>query len=304
VKRSSLHLERKQGFWESAAYGLLLGVFIGFLITVTIFILARNKFQYIDKVHVVSNTIVSDEEVIGVVKEVLGSSCFIHASCHSRIWFPVYFAEKYISTRLPRIEEAHITFTDDGMIVQVTERVLFARFCMDRSNDYCYAVDSAGLMYSRLPKVSSLRYIPTFRMDADRVRVDLEGQILPLQLWGTSDVSAFQSLVSLVNEFGRVYTIEIGNRDVNVEIDRLYDYSLVQDTAVLKFNRESLNHPDTLAYIRASLDRLKSFKSFTEKFTVYPLSLEYLDFRFDKRLYMRFTDWNTEEELETEDKTL
>lgn len=280
-----------QSWFGSIMQGVLVGVFFGFLFVAGIFLVVREGYARIDTIVVSGNTVVPDSVVLAVVRDALSEDCFVHVVCGYTLWLPVEYIERYLVASVPRIKSASITVNANNSIsVAVNERDLYMRYCLDFENTTCYLVDSGGVLYGRAPRVTDVRFLPTVVPDSDKIFVDIVGQSMPLQLWGTVDMRRFNTLVDLVGAHARLYRVVYTRRDIIVEIDRLYDYSLVADTAHLKFNWESLDDPEAVMYMSASLDRLKTFQPFVDKFQLYPRDLEYLDLRFPKRLYMKFAD--------------
>ncbi len=278
------------------ATGVLVGVFGGFLFTTAILLLTRYEYSKITTVVVRGNTVVETTDIQNTVRRMLSENCFVHATCGYGLWVPLDYITTGLLTQFPRIHHANISYRGNGVLsVDVSERTVMFRFCLDEYLLNCYFADSESILFERAPQLSDLRYIPTVIPDATKIAVNIVGKALPLRLWGAEDLEQYRQLGDLLAPYGRMYRIRYSKRDIVVEMDRLYDYSLVSDTALLKFNKESLVDPERMMYMRASLDRLISFQPFVDKFKLYPQSLDYLDLRFPKRLYMKFDTTESEE---------
>jgi len=286
-------------FGSILATGVLVGVFGVFLIVAGIFLIVREGYTRISSVVVSGNSIVETTQLQDAVDSILSEDCFIHASCGYGLWTPIKQIRSSLLSQFPRLQTSSVSYDGNNILnIVATERVVAFRFCLDESLSTCYFADQQSILFERAPHLSDLRYIPTVIPDRTKIAVDLVGTHLPVRLWSVGELYQYKQLTELLIPFARVYNIRYSRRDITVEVDRLYDYSLVGNTAMLKFNRESLSEPERVMYMRASLDRLISFQPFSDNFKIYPQSLDYLDFRFPKRLYMKFETTESEELIE------
>lgn len=294
----SRHKSRKSSgrtFGSSVALGLLMGAFGGFLFASTIFLVAQNQYSKVTSISVSGNKVIDSAKIRNSVRSVLAEDCFINATCGYGLWLPGEHVAQVLSSQFPRLERVSVMYSDGGAVsVSVQERTTAFRFCFDELMTACYLADVNGYLFERAPMVSDLRTIPTVIPDASKIKIDATGLYLPMKLWSRDEIEQYHALLDLLQPYARAYRIQYSRRDINVEVDHLYNYGIAGDTAVLKFNRESLNNPERIMYIRASLERLISFQPFADRFKVYPVSLDYLDLRFPKRLYMKFANSETE----------
>jgi hypothetical protein len=275
-------------FWYSISFGVLIGSFIGFLVISGIYSITQHKYSYINRIVVSGNRVVDSASLTALVDDVLNEYCFVHASCRYGLWLPIDHIHDVILTTYPRIQSVVIEYADNEVSLSVVERDIAFRYCGDESRLYCYFADNNSVLFERAPHMSDLRVIPTVIPDNDKIRVDIVGKILPVRLWSQRDTDSFTKMLEVVGKHARIYNVTFSRRDMNVEVDKLYNYSLVSDTAVLKFNRASLVDATQVPYVIASIDRMKSFQPFASRFSVYPGALEYIDFRFPRRMYMKF----------------
>lgn len=277
------------------SFGILVCVFCVFLVVASVYIIVREEIGKVTEIQVTGQEIISQQEIISEITDILHEDCLIYASCEYVYWLPKEKIQHKLQLAFPRIEAVSVTTNyRDTLSVDVYERHLQYRYCNDELATDCYLVDSQGIAYDKAPKVSDLRGVSTvvFRHPLAITVPDT----LPVQVFSDSLLHELTMIQDVIDPIGRVYTLSISKRDINVELDRLYDYSIANDTAIIKFNRKALHDPNSTEYVRAGLNRIESFKPFTDSFLEDPNSLEYLDVRFPKRIYMKFSDGEIIEE--------
>ncbi len=272
----------------SIMYGLLIGAFVGFVIAAGVFVITREGYSRIDTIHVTGTRAIDSADIQIVLEQALQEDCFLHAPCGYGLWLPTEYTSRRLSVEFPRIDRVSLVYSEGTLSVVVQERDIAFRFCLDAAYQYCYFADKNSVLFERAPLLSDVRYLPTVLPDTTKISIGIVGESLPVRLWSQAEVDQYNNVMSVVQSFARPYVVRYTRRDMQIEVDKLYDYSLVADTASLKFNRESLGDTVQLAYITASLDRLSTFQPFSSQFTANPALLEYLDFRFPKRMYMKF----------------
>lgn len=263
------------------AWGCLL---VAIIIACLSFISFTNALR-VSTITLTGNDIVPEAEIRAVVGEMTASRMLFIFSRKNIALFPTRAIEKKILSSIPRTETVNVRRTGlNSVNITLGEREPSALWCQSNSLDapefsaeHCYLLDHHGLIFAEAPTYSG----PVFIRFVEHTEGDTSPiwrQFLP--------VDRFQSLLSFVNDLATVSVVKSKPSIVfmrsDSDIDIIFDDNL----------KLSLSGSRPLSDSRRAIELLLVNSDFVSLLKDGSKHLEYLDARFEGKVFYKFSDVN------------
>jgi cell division septal protein FtsQ len=230
-------------------------------------------------ISVSGTNMLSATAVRGVVDEQLSGRVSGIFSKRNVLLYPKSAIEAHLQEKFPALASAELEsagITSGDLLVSIQEREAFALWCAGMLESSCFAIDTTGFVFASAFQAQALDAgLLVFRGSLATTTDTIGAHVLP---------GEFQNVMSTIDALSRVVP---GPASVHIENEKI---SLRYPSGLLvHFTTERSNNPEVLAAnFRIALE--------SEALSGVPHErIEYIDLRFENRLYYRLRGSSAQE---------
>ncbi|MFT5281117.1 MAG: hypothetical protein ACI9AR_000574 [Flavobacteriaceae bacterium] len=267
--------KRKRKFKRISRISLIVSFSFIALFFLVGFIFSRPTFLVKD-ISIIGVQALEEEDIQEYLQERMQERIFGTYSRGSALFFSEQYMEESLLEQFPRIERVMFVVNESKVSVIITERGSLYLGCFDRETDTCYFVDEKGFVFAESPYFSGTVF---FRWYPNK-HIQIEDTV--------SSFETFNSLTSLADRISEVnmtvYGLEFLEKTYRLYIDNPHKN---KKAAYIEISKD-FDEEQVMQYISKALateDLSKRFVDEREK-------LEYIDLRFESKIFYRF--WGDE----------
>ena len=247
----------------------LIAIIVVILIGFSSWFLHRPNLQIVNIV-VNGNSVVLDEDITDVTKEVLNGKYFYLFPRMSSLIFPEEEIETSILNTFKQIESVDIIRTDLGTLsMEIVEQNPHALWCVEKdedTQDSCYFLNKEGLIFSKAPNFTGNVFF--------RFYGELE-DINPIGRYYLKTNNEFSRVNVLIDSVSRLAIVPIELRPLLLTDMELY----IEGGSKILFNREQ-----PTSVVLENLKIVLESETFQDEDME---NIEYIDLRFGNKVYFK-----------------
>ena len=259
--------ERKKKIIFSAS--VFIAVLVAFAVVLS-FISRIDRLQ-IAQIRVLGDSVVSEERIAEVANSILDTKYLWMFSQRNTLWYPKNTIAGSIGAKFDRILSVDMNIAkDDALEIKVVDRKPFATWCGSvkvlAATD-CYFIDEQGHIFAPAPYFSGTAFVKYYGVVASE-------QPIGLQLLDSISFIALEKFVHSLDRFGLIA------QDVVIG-------AAVHEVSFRGGGKIIFNVHDSYERIFANLESVLSSVIFKGAASSTPKKFEYIDLRFDNRVFYK-----------------